>query len=74
MDALSGGPGRCVDVEGGKGPKKVKNINRTISFDNINTRVGYNMDIIQQSACLVVNPITVGSYCFLFNCTTLGQA
>ena len=37
-------------------------------------RVGYNMDIIQYSACVVVNSITVGSYGFLFNCTTMGQA
>ena len=36
--------------------------------------VGYNMDIMRQSACLVVNPITVDSYGFLFNCTTVGQA
>ena len=35
--------------------------------------VGYNMDIMRQSACLVVNPITVYSYCFLFNCTTMSQ-
>ena len=32
------------------------------------------MDIMRQSACLVVNPITVYSYGFLFNCTTVGQA
>ena len=32
-------------------------------------RVGYTMDIMQQSACLVVIPITVYSYGFLFNCT-----
>ena len=37
-------------------------------------RVGYNLDIIRQSACLVVNPITVYSYGFLFNCTTVGRA
>ena len=36
--------------------------------------VGYNMDIMQYSACVVVNSITVGSYGFLFNCTTMGQA
>ena len=29
------------------------------------TRVGYNLDIMQQSACLVLNPITVYSYGFL---------
>ena len=36
--------------------------------------VGYNLDIVRQSACLVLNPITVYSYGFLFNCTTVGQA
>ena len=36
-------------------------------------RVGYIMDIMRQSACLVVNPIAVGSYVFLFNCTAVGQ-
>ena len=29
-------------------------------------RVGYNLDIMRQSACLVLNPITVYSYGFLF--------
>ena len=37
-------------------------------------RVGYNLDILQQSACLVLNPIMVYSYGFLFNCMTVGQA
>ena len=37
-------------------------------------RVGYNLDIMRQSACLVVNPITVYSYGFLFNCTSVGRA
>ena len=36
-------------------------------------RVGYNLDIMRQSACQVLNPITVYSYGFLFNCTTVGQ-
>ena len=36
-------------------------------------RVEYNLDIMRQSACLVLNPITVYSYGFLFNCTTVGQ-
>ena len=30
------------------------------------TQVGYNLDIMRQSACLVLNPITVYSYGFLF--------
>ena len=37
-------------------------------------RVGYNLDIMRQSACLVLNPITVYSYGLLFNCTMVGQA
>ena len=37
-------------------------------------RVRYNLEIMRQSACLVLNPITVYSYGFLFNCTTVGQA
>ena len=37
-------------------------------------KVGYNLDIMRQSACRVVNPITVYSYDFLFNCTVVGQA
>ena len=37
-------------------------------------RVGYNLDVMRQSACLVINSITVCSYSFLFNCTTVGQA
>ena len=31
------------------------------------------MDIMGQSACVVVNTITVYSYGFLFNCMTVGQ-
>ena len=37
-------------------------------------RVGYSMDIMQQSVCMAVNPKTVDSYGFLFNCTTVGHA
>ena len=32
-------------------------------------RLGYNLDIKLQTACLVDNPITVDSHTFLFNCT-----
>ena len=37
-------------------------------------RVGYNLDSMRQSACLVLSPITVYSYGFLFNYTMVGQA
>ena len=32
-------------------------------------RIGYNINIMRQSACLVVNPITVNNFASLFNCT-----
>ena len=32
------------------------------------------LDVMRQSACLVLNLITVSSYGFLFNCMTVGQA
>ena len=37
-------------------------------------KVGYNLDVMRQSACLALNPITVYSYGLLFNRTMLGQA
>ena len=35
--------------------------------------IGYNINVLQQTACLVVNPISVGNFAFLFNCTLMGQ-
>ena len=29
--------------------------------------------VLQYTACLVVNTITVGNFAFLFNCTPVGQ-
>ena len=37
-------------------------------------RIGYNINIMQQSACLVINPSTVNNFASLFNCTPMGQA
>ena len=37
-------------------------------------KIGYNVDVLQQMACLVVNPIKVNSFAYLFNCTTVGRA
>ena len=36
-------------------------------------KIGYNINVLQQTACLVVNPITVGNFAFLFNCTPVDQ-
>ena len=43
-------------------------------FINRYIKVVYNLDVMRQSACLVLNPIMVNSYGFLFNCTMVGQA
>ena len=37
-------------------------------------KIGYNVDVLQQTACLVVNPIKVNSFAYLFNCMTVGRA
>ena len=37
-------------------------------------KIGYNIDVLPQTACLVVNPIKVNSFAYLFNCTTVGRA
>ena len=36
-------------------------------------KIGYNINVLQQTACLVVNPITIGNFAFLFNCTPVGR-
>ena len=36
-------------------------------------KIGYNINILQHTACLVVNPITVCSFAFLFNYTPDGR-
>ena len=37
-------------------------------------RIGYNLNVMRQSACLVINPITVDGYAALFNCTPVDRA
>ena len=37
-------------------------------------KIDYNIDVSRQAACLVVNPIKVNSFTYLFNCTTVGWA
>ena len=36
-------------------------------------KIGYNINVLQQTACLVVNLITVGNFAFLLNCTPVGR-
>ena len=37
-------------------------------------RIGYNINVMRQSACLVIYPITVDTSASLFNCTPVGCA
>ena len=36
-------------------------------------KIGYTINVLQQTACLVDNPITVGNFAFLFNCTLVDR-
>ena len=36
-------------------------------------KIGFNINVLQQTACLMVNPFTAGNFTFLFNCTTVDQ-
>ena len=37
-------------------------------------RIGYNLNVMRQSACLVINPIKVNGYAAFFNCTPVVRA
>ena len=37
-------------------------------------RIGYDLNVMRQSACLVINPITVANFAGLFNCTQVDRA
>ena len=37
-------------------------------------KIGYNIDVLRQTAYLVVNPIMVKSFAYLLNCTRVGWA
>ena len=39
-----------------------------------NKRIGYDLNVMRQSACLVINPITVDNFAALFNCTPVDRA
>ena len=36
-------------------------------------RIGYELNVMRQSACLVINKITIDSFTVLFNCTSLDR-
>ena len=37
-------------------------------------RIGYDINVMRQSACLVIYPITVEGFAAIFNCTTVDRA
>ena len=39
-------------------------------------KIGYSIDVLRQTECLVVNPIKVNNfaYMYLFDCTTVDRA
>ena len=41
---------------------------------NLYKRIGYNLDIMRQTTCLVINPVIVDGYAPFFNCTTAVRA
>ena len=46
----------------------------SVQFKTIVTRymkLGYNMDILRQTACMAVDPIMVDNFAIVFNCTTV---
>ena len=36
--------------------------------------IAYNIDVLRQTACLVVNLIKVNNFAYLFDCTMIGRA
>ena len=36
-------------------------------------KIGFYINVLQLTACLVVNPITIGNFAFLFDCTRVGR-
>ena len=62
----------CMDPTG-----MVGRIYNKDQFRKIITRyrhIGYNLNVMRQSACLVFNPIMVDNYAAFFNCTPFGRA
>ena len=52
----------------------ITKIGRELPAKNMRYKhIGYNVDVMRQSACLVVNPITVNNFAVLFNCLQVGR-
>ena len=70
----------CIELYGDlvyKFKKLIGSNDFSFQFGKIITRyrrIGYNLNVMRQSACLVFNPITVDNYAAFFNCTPVGRA
>ena len=54
--------------------KLKKIVGRNDFSDQLRKRIGYNMNVMWKTACLVVNQITVNNFADLFNNTPVGRA
>ena len=53
---------------------KFKNLIGRNDFSLLYRRIGYNLNVMRQSACLVFNPIMVDNYAAFLNCMPVGRA
>ena len=53
---------------------KFKNLIGGNDFSFLYRRIGYNLNVMWQSACLVFNPVMVDNYTVFLNCTPVGRA
>ena len=37
-------------------------------------KIGYNMNVMRHTACMVVNPITIDGFASLFSCTMVSRS
>ena len=37
-------------------------------------RIGYDLNVMRQSACLVINPVRIDNFSAFFNCTPVDRA
>ena len=48
-------------------------LQRIINLVLLKLSILLNINVMRQTACMVVNPIKVNSFAYLFNCTTVGR-
>ena len=45
-----------------------------VSYVTYALHIGYNMNVMRHSVCLLVNPITVNTFTYRLNCIPAGRA